>query len=84
MTDNEISGTKDPTFHRILLDTRFELPLGGWCPHTQAVFALLSAPGLLMSLGAGAEGLSLWPQKLEGCFGGGLCTNWGLCPHRYP
>ncbi|XP_043391873.1 protein unc-13 homolog A isoform X16 [Chelonia mydas] len=27
MTDNEISGTKDPTFHRILLDTRFELPL---------------------------------------------------------
>lgn len=31
MTDNEISGTKDPTFHRILLDTRFELPLGG-CP----------------------------------------------------
>uniref|UniRef100_A0A8C4V3X4 UN13A protein n=1 Tax=Falco tinnunculus TaxID=100819 RepID=A0A8C4V3X4_FALTI len=25
MTDNEISGTKDPTFHRILLDTRFEL-----------------------------------------------------------
>lgn len=28
MTDNEISGTKDPTFHRILLDTRFELPLG--------------------------------------------------------
>lgn len=32
MTDNEISGTKDPTFHRILLDTRFELPLGGYCP----------------------------------------------------
>lgn len=30
MTDNEISGTKDPTFHRILLDTRFELPLGGY------------------------------------------------------
>ncbi|XP_077188159.1 protein unc-13 homolog A [Paroedura picta] len=27
MTDDEISGTKDPTFHRILLDTRFELPL---------------------------------------------------------
>lgn len=35
MTDNEISGTKDPTFHRILLDTRFELPLGG-CPGPQA------------------------------------------------
>lgn len=32
MTDNEISGTKDPTFHRILLDTRFELPLGGYHP----------------------------------------------------
>uniref|UniRef100_A0A8D0FMB5 Protein unc-13 homolog A n=1 Tax=Strix occidentalis caurina TaxID=311401 RepID=A0A8D0FMB5_STROC len=32
MTDNEISGTKDPTFHRILLDTRFELPLEG-CIH---------------------------------------------------
>lgn len=28
MADNEICGTKDPTFHRILLDTRFELPLG--------------------------------------------------------
>ncbi|XP_036409614.1 protein unc-13 homolog A-like isoform X2 [Megalops cyprinoides] len=27
MTDNEICGTKDPTFHRVLLDTRFELPL---------------------------------------------------------
>ncbi|XP_056428655.1 protein unc-13 homolog A isoform X14 [Hyla sarda] len=27
MTDNEICGTKDPTFHRILLDARFELPL---------------------------------------------------------
>ncbi|XP_068089980.1 protein unc-13 homolog A isoform X10 [Hyperolius riggenbachi] len=27
MTDNEICGTKDPTFHQILLDTRFELPL---------------------------------------------------------
>uniref|UniRef100_H0XLQ5 Unc-13 homolog A n=1 Tax=Otolemur garnettii TaxID=30611 RepID=H0XLQ5_OTOGA len=27
MADNEICGTKDPTFHRILLDTRFELPL---------------------------------------------------------
>lgn len=32
MADSEICGTKDPTFHRILLDTRFELPLGecGW------------------------------------------------------
>lgn len=28
MADSEICGTKDPTFHRILLDTRFELPLG--------------------------------------------------------
>uniref|UniRef100_A0A2K5IWF1 Unc-13 homolog A n=1 Tax=Colobus angolensis palliatus TaxID=336983 RepID=A0A2K5IWF1_COLAP len=27
MADSEICGTKDPTFHRILLDTRFELPL---------------------------------------------------------
>ncbi|KAF4076454.1 hypothetical protein AMELA_G00215340 [Ameiurus melas] len=27
MDDNEICGTKDPTFHRVLLDTRFELPL---------------------------------------------------------
>uniref|UniRef100_W5LFB5 Unc-13 homolog A n=1 Tax=Astyanax mexicanus TaxID=7994 RepID=W5LFB5_ASTMX len=27
MADNEICGTKDPTFHRVLLDTRFELPL---------------------------------------------------------
>ena len=28
MAENEICGTKDPTFHRVLLDTRFELPLG--------------------------------------------------------
>jgi hypothetical protein len=28
MAENEICGTKDPTFHRLLLDTRFELPLG--------------------------------------------------------
>ncbi|XP_041862375.1 protein unc-13 homolog A isoform X3 [Melanotaenia boesemani] len=27
MAENEICGTKDPTFHRLLLDTRFELPL---------------------------------------------------------
>ncbi|XP_073671203.1 protein unc-13 homolog A [Paramisgurnus dabryanus] len=27
MADNEICGTKDPTFHSVLLDTRFELPL---------------------------------------------------------
>uniref|UniRef100_A0A8C7RIM2 Unc-13 homolog A (C. elegans) n=1 Tax=Oncorhynchus mykiss TaxID=8022 RepID=A0A8C7RIM2_ONCMY len=27
MAENEITGTKDPTFHRVLLDTRFELPL---------------------------------------------------------
>lgn len=33
MTDNEICGTKDPTFHRILLDTRFELPLGNESSH---------------------------------------------------
>ncbi|KAA0718506.1 Protein unc-13 -like protein A [Triplophysa tibetana] len=30
MADNEICGTKDPTFHRVLLDSRFELPLGNW------------------------------------------------------
>lgn len=28
MAENEVCGTKDPTFHRLLLDTRFELPLG--------------------------------------------------------
>ncbi|XP_056614033.1 protein unc-13 homolog A [Triplophysa dalaica] len=27
MAENEICGTRDPTFHRVLLDTRFELPL---------------------------------------------------------
>eukprot|EP00063_Salmo_salar_P050411 XP_014025246.1 PREDICTED: protein unc-13 homolog A-like isoform X4 [Salmo salar] len=27
MAENEITGTKDPTFHRMLLDSRFELPL---------------------------------------------------------
>lgn len=49
MTDNEISGTKDPTFHRILLDTRFELPLGGYPipgPQAQPVsFLALSLRG---------------------------------------
>ena len=28
MADNEICGTKDPTLHLVLLDTRFEMPLG--------------------------------------------------------
>uniref|UniRef100_A0A669ECR1 Unc-13 homolog A n=1 Tax=Oreochromis niloticus TaxID=8128 RepID=A0A669ECR1_ORENI len=28
MADNEICGTKEPTLHLVLLDTRFELPLG--------------------------------------------------------
>ena len=28
MSDNEICGTKDPTLHLVLLDSRFELPLG--------------------------------------------------------
>lgn len=28
MNDNEICGTKEPTLHLLLLDTRFELPLG--------------------------------------------------------
>nr|XP_046215181.1 protein unc-13 homolog A-like [Oncorhynchus gorbuscha] len=27
MADNDICGTKDPTLHQVLLDTRFELPL---------------------------------------------------------
>lgn len=47
MTDNEISGTKDPTFHRILLDTRFELPLGGYPipgPQAQPVSFLALSP----------------------------------------
>lgn len=54
MTDNEISGTKDPTFHRILLDTRFELPLGGYHPWAlgAGVHSSFSpAPGMLMGLG---------------------------------
>lgn len=40
MADSEICGTKDPTFHRILLDTRFELPLGE-CPVLDGPSALL-------------------------------------------
>lgn len=56
MTDNEISGTKDPTFHRILLDTRFELPLGGYRPQAPQDPSLLPAPGML---GAGAGHLIL-------------------------
>lgn len=28
MKDDEICGTKNPTPHKILLDTRFELPFG--------------------------------------------------------
>lgn len=46
MTDNEISGTKDPTFHRILLDTRFELPLGGyhpWAPQDRGASFLVAS-----------------------------------------
>lgn len=42
MAENEICGTKDPTFHRLLLDTRFELPLGVIC-FLAAVFILAGA-----------------------------------------
>lgn len=42
MAENEICGTKDPTFHRLLLDTRFELPLGQALRH-----AVLIPPGAL-------------------------------------
>lgn len=37
MTDNEICGTKDPTLHLVLLDTRFELPLGEKNPNVWSV-----------------------------------------------
>lgn len=37
MTDNEICGTKEPTLHLVLLDTRFELPLG-----EQSIFTSMS------------------------------------------
>uniref|UniRef100_A0A3B3CL58 Unc-13 homolog A n=1 Tax=Oryzias melastigma TaxID=30732 RepID=A0A3B3CL58_ORYME len=36
MADNEICGTKDPTLHLVLLDTRFELPLGEHIPEDEA------------------------------------------------
>lgn len=54
MTDNEISGTKDPTFHRILLDTRFELPLGGchpWVLHPPRGWGVGGQRGLLTRWG---------------------------------
>lgn len=41
MAENEICGTKDPTFHRLLLDTRFELPLGLTFPFLAFVFAVV-------------------------------------------
>lgn len=60
MTDNEISGTKDPTFHRILLDTRFELPLGGYHPGApQDRGASSLAPSPRDAYGVGAGGLIL-------------------------
>lgn len=33
MKADEIYGTKNPTPHRVLLDTRFELPFGESLPH---------------------------------------------------
>lgn len=62
MTDNEISGTKDPTFHRILLDTRFELPLGGyhpWAPQDQGASFLVPSPRVVHEPQGWGSGLIL-------------------------
>lgn len=48
MNDNEICGTKDPTLHLLLLDTRFELPLG-----EKSFFLLLLCQSWKVSMGAG-------------------------------
>ena len=77
MTDNEISGTKDPTFHRILLDTRFELPLGGY--HTQAPQdrgASFLAPSPRDAHGPRGWGWGSDPvaPKTGGLFWGGVCA----------
>uniref|UniRef100_A0A3P8W6D5 Protein unc-13 homolog A-like n=1 Tax=Cynoglossus semilaevis TaxID=244447 RepID=A0A3P8W6D5_CYNSE len=51
MSDNEICGTKDPTLHLVLLDTRFELPLDipedearYWAKKLEQLNPLISAP----------------------------------------
>lgn len=55
MNDNEICGTKDPTLHLLLLDTRFELPLG-----EKSVFLCQSQK---FSTGAGRCREILHPQE---------------------
>lgn len=55
MNDNEICGTKDPTLHLLLLDTRFELPLG-----EKSVFLCQSQK---VSIGAGRCRKILHPQE---------------------
>lgn len=90
MTDNEISGTKDPTFHRILLDTRFELPLGGYCPREPQCWGASSlAPSPRDSHGPQGWGYGPVAPKCGGLFclrrGHGVSGHYrGLCPHRYP
>lgn len=79
MTDNEISGTKDPTFHRILLDTRFELPLGGYRPQAPqdwgASFLAPSPRGAHRMRGWG------WGSDLVAPEAGGLfCVRGGCAP----
>uniref|UniRef100_A0A4W3GPY0 Unc-13 homolog A n=1 Tax=Callorhinchus milii TaxID=7868 RepID=A0A4W3GPY0_CALMI len=67
MTDNEICGTKDPTFHRILLDTRFELPLD--IPEEEARYwaKKLEQLNILCDVffGANPESSKLWKHILS-------------------
>lgn len=74
MAENEICGTKDPTFHRLLLDTRFELPLGlGLSFQALRREALTQAMSMCTEFGVFAscaadipeEEARYWAKKLE-------------------
>jgi hypothetical protein len=76
MADSEICGTKDPTCHLILLDTRFELPLGaGVGCAVQSLWswaqpAVTCQRGRLSPTGSGL-GLPAGPCRDRGCDAGG-------------
>ncbi|KAI4888671.1 hypothetical protein NFI96_016819, partial [Prochilodus magdalenae] len=70
MTENEICGTKDPTFHRVLLDTRFELPLGEVTVHFSLPYWVCHKTALCnqknsMILDIPEEEARYWAKKLE-------------------
>ncbi|KAJ8367459.1 hypothetical protein AAFF_G00317560 [Aldrovandia affinis] len=74
MADNEICGTKDPTCHRVLLDTRFELPLD--IPEEEARYWAKK----LEQLNAMRDQDYVYPEEMEGPLPvpGTQCCNWSL------